>query len=108
MDSHRAGHEEAGGKGSAELGGDTRGDHARGGDGALDLVVARHLRAVEHHGPRHVGLEAAVEAADALVLEEGLGALHHGRGARTLSGHHARLEHVEGIARERPVKKKDE
>jgi hypothetical protein len=38
--------------------------------GTLDLVVARHLGAVEDHGTHHIGLDAAVEARDALRLEQ--------------------------------------
>lgn len=35
------------------------------GDDALDLVVASHLRAVQHHRSHDVGVDSAVESLDA-------------------------------------------
>jgi len=95
---HGASHEKAGRKGRRELSGQAGRNHAALGDQVLDLVVARHFGAVEDHGAGHVGLEATIEASHALLLEEGLGALHHRRLHVAFGGHHAGLQHVEWVA----------
>lgn len=52
-----AGHEETGGEGGGEVGEQALWDHAPVLDGALDLVVARHLGAVQHHGTHDISLQ---------------------------------------------------
>mmetsp|Transcript_6276 Transcript_6276/g.13060 ORF Transcript_6276/g.13060 Transcript_6276/m.13060 type:complete len:289 (+) Transcript_6276:271-1137(+) len=96
-----ASHEEAGAAGRHGLGEDGGlGEAGLLDDETLDLVVAAHLGAVEHHRPHDVAVDATVEAPDALVAHELLGSVDDAGGLLALTGHHLGLEDVKGVAGE--------
>mmetsp|Transcript_37682 Transcript_37682/g.90180 ORF Transcript_37682/g.90180 Transcript_37682/m.90180 type:complete len:230 (-) Transcript_37682:487-1176(-) len=69
---------------------------------SLGLVVACHLRSVQHHRPQNVRVDSPVETADTLMLEQILGGSNDGRRSLAFCRHHLGLENIERVAGERP------
>lgn len=67
-------------------------------DVSFGLIVAGHFGPVEDHGAHDVGIDTAVESANALMGEEVFGSAHDGGGAFSFGRHHFGLKDVEGVA----------